>query len=107
MRRTTHPRARLTRQGKITVPKVVREALGVRPGDELEFVARGEEMLVEARPRRSILDFAGLWAAAAGLVPASAEALDELVDRGMADAAVAREGRVREPRAQRKPRSTP
>jgi len=107
LRRTTRPRARLTRQGQITVPKLVREALGLRPGDELEFVARGEEMLVAARPRRSILDFAGLGAAAAGLVPATAEALDELVDRGMGDAAAARERRVREPRTRRKPPPTP
>jgi len=107
LRRTTGRRARLTRQGQITVPKAVREALGIRPGDELEFVARGEDVLVAVRPRRSVLDFVGLGAAAAPRVPATADELDELVDRGMAEATVARERRVRQARARRSPRLEP
>ena len=87
---TTRRRARLTRQGQITVPKAVRDALGARPGDDLEFVARGDAMFVELRPRRSVLDFAGLASAAAGRIPGTAEELDALVDRGMADAAAGR-----------------
>ena len=87
-------RARLTRQGQITVPKAVREALGIRPGDEIEFVTRGEEVVVEVRPRRSILDFAGLAAAAASRIPGTAEELGEALAKGMAESAVARERRV-------------
>ena len=99
--RTTRQRARLTRQGQITVPKAVRDALGARPGDEIEFVPRGEELLVEVRPRRSVLDFAGIAAEAAPLVPGTAEELDELVDRGMAEGSLARERRTR--RGSRRP----
>jgi AbrB family looped-hinge helix DNA binding protein len=99
--RPTRQRARLTRQGKITVPKAVRDALGARPGDEIEFVPRGEELLVEVRPRRSLLDFAGVAAEAVPLVPGTAEELDELVDWGMAEASVARERRTR--RGSRRP----
>lgn len=86
----THHRARLTRQGQITVPKSVRDALGARPGDDVEFVSRGDELVIELRPRRSVLDFAGLAADAAGRIPATAVELDELVDRGLADAAARR-----------------
>jgi len=91
-------RARLTRQGQITVPKAIRDALGLRPGDELEFVPRGSELLVEARPRRSVLEFAGI-ATPDARVPATAEELDALIADGMRDAALARERRAsRSPR---------
>ncbi len=32
---------RLTDKGQITIPRHVREELGLRPGDEVEFVADG------------------------------------------------------------------
>lgn len=32
------PKAKITRKGQVTIPKDVRERLGVRPGDEIEFV---------------------------------------------------------------------
>jgi AbrB family looped-hinge helix DNA binding protein len=83
-------RSRLTRQGQITVPKAVRDALGARAGDDIEFVRQGDAFLVEVKPRRSVLDFAGIAADSAPRVPAAAEDLDELIERGMADAAVAR-----------------
>jgi antitoxin PrlF len=42
MGRTIVPvRARLMDSGQVTIPKHVRDALGLRPGDELEFVAEG------------------------------------------------------------------
>lgn len=94
MARSTRRRARLTRQGQITVPKAVRDALGARPGDEIEFVPRGQEIVVEIRPRRSILDFAGVAAEAASRIPGTAEELDEALAKGMAESAVARERRV-------------
>lgn len=91
LRRDTRSRARLTRQGQITVPKTVRDALGARPGDDIEFVRRGDAFLVDVRPRRSVLDFAGMAADGAPRVPATAEDLDALIEGGMTDAAVARE----------------
>jgi antitoxin PrlF len=83
-------RARLTRQGQITVPKVIRDALGARPGDDFEFIARGAKVFIEVRPRRSVLDFAGIASGSASKIPATAEALDDVIRRGMAEAAVAR-----------------
>lgn len=32
---------RVTSKGQITLPKVVREGLGLRPGDEVDFVVDG------------------------------------------------------------------
>lgn len=32
---------RLTDKGQVTIPKHVREGMGLRPGDEVEFVAEG------------------------------------------------------------------
>lgn len=72
------------------MPKAVRDALGARPGDEIEFVPRDGELLVEVRPRRSVLDFAGLASDAAAAIPSTAKAIDELIERGMAQAAIAR-----------------
>jgi len=86
-------RARLTNQGQITVPKAVRDALGVRPGDDIEFVTRGPDLLVEVRLRRSVLDFAGIGADGAAGVPGSAEELDEAIEQGMMASAI--EGSVR------------
>ena len=83
-------RARLTRQGQITVPKAVRDALGARPGDDLEFISRGELLTIQLRRRPSILEFAGLASRVAKNVPASAEELDEVIERGMTAAALAR-----------------
>lgn len=31
--------SRLTIKGQVTIPKTVRDALGLRPGDEVDFVA--------------------------------------------------------------------
>jgi len=67
----------------------VRDALGARPGDEIEFVPRGEEFVVDVRYRRSVLDFAGIAAEAAPRVPGTAEELDEqdldeLIDMSLA-----------------------
>lgn len=38
--------AKMTSKGQITVPKAVRERLGLEPGDELEFVDEGEQLVI-------------------------------------------------------------
>jgi antitoxin PrlF len=43
--------ARITSKGQITVPRDIRRALGVRPGDRLLFEEDGDE--VRVRPVRS------------------------------------------------------
>ena len=39
-------KAKLTSRGQITIPKAVRERLGLQPGDELEFVADKEVLCI-------------------------------------------------------------
>lgn len=51
---------RLTTKNQVTIPKDVREKLGVGPGDDVEFVA--SDGVVEVRrstPRRSFHDYLG------------------------------------------------
>ena len=35
-------KTRVTSKGQVTIPKAVRERLGLRPGDEIEFVEDGQ-----------------------------------------------------------------
>lgn len=72
-------RARLTSQGQISVPKAVRDQLGLESGDELEFHVRGNAAVVTRRRRRHVVEFAGLAAAAADRVPPTAEEIDGLI----------------------------
>lgn len=97
----TRTRSRITTQGQITVPKVVRDAMGVGPGDELEFEPMAEGYLVRPRPRRSVLEFAGIAGRASARIPSTADELDRLIDEGMAVEAArgTRPGRPRGPRS--------
>ncbi len=54
--------ARITSKGQITIPKEVRQRLGVTTGDALEFEFVDDSKL-EVRPvkRRSIAEFRGLF----------------------------------------------
>lgn len=38
--------ARITSKGQITLPKAVRQALGLKPGDKIVFEQEGEEIYV-------------------------------------------------------------
>ena len=48
--------AKVTSKGQITVPKGVREALGLSPGDQLEFVEEEGQFYIRKRVRRSPFD---------------------------------------------------
>ena len=54
-------RARLTSKGQITIPKEVRERLGVGQGDSLEFSFEGGRVEVRPIRRRNIAEFRGLF----------------------------------------------
>ena len=54
-----HPSTTLTSKNQMTLPKQVREDLNLKPGDRLVFRKQGGQYLLEAKPRRSALEFAG------------------------------------------------
>ena len=49
--------SRVSSKGQVTIPKSVREALGLKPLDRITFEARDGEAIV--RPVRSFLDLGG------------------------------------------------
>jgi antitoxin PrlF len=102
LRRSNAHRARITSQGQITVPKSIRDRLGLAPGDEIEFEPAGDTFMLRARRRRSVLEFAGIAGVASDRLPGTAEELDRVIGAGMAVAAATRQARVG--RARRPPR---
>ena len=68
--------ARVTSKGQVTVPKVVRDALGIKDGDEVVFRVEGQRALLARTP--NFLDLAGTVA-----VPAAkrSTAWDEVIRR--------------------------
>jgi AbrB family looped-hinge helix DNA binding protein len=72
-------RARITSQGQITIPKAVREELGVKPGDDVEFEAGPDGVLIRPHPRRSVLEFAGIAADSVIGIPDDPAELDRVI----------------------------
>lgn len=48
--------ARVTSKGQITIPKEIRDALHVRPGDTIEFVVRENGVVEVTRKQRGDLE---------------------------------------------------
>mgnify|MGYP005842294033 CR=1 FL=1 len=52
--------AKVTSRGQMTIPQPVREALGIREGDEVYvYVADKTRAIIEVRPRRKLTDLYG------------------------------------------------
>lgn len=62
---------RLTQKGQVTIPKRVRQTLGISPGDEVEFrVARNHLVtLVKSSPASPFEKYAGYLSRKAGQDP--------------------------------------
>ncbi len=54
------PFTTLTSKNQLTLPKQVRDDLNLRPGDKLVFRKRDGAYVLEGRPKRSAVDFAGI-----------------------------------------------
>jgi antitoxin PrlF len=51
----------LSSQGQVTIPKYVRDALGLRPGDQIDFRVEGDVLVGRRKPPRESLDrFVGI-----------------------------------------------
>ena len=76
--------AKITSKGQVTVPKAVRDALGIHEGDEVIFRVEGNRAVLARTP--DFLDLAGSVS-----VPASKRnvAWDDIVRRTRADRATA------------------
>lgn len=54
------PTARLTQKGQATIPKNIRDFLGIKPRDVIRFEISGDEVII--RPtQKTILDFKGAF----------------------------------------------
>lgn len=56
----------LTRKGQVTIPKQVREALGLKDGDTVVFELRDREAVIRKIERKSILEVGGIAGGARG-----------------------------------------
>ena len=54
------PKATLTSKGQVTVPKAIRDALELRPGDQLLFLADGGGATIQPIRKRSFSELAGV-----------------------------------------------
>lgn len=51
--------ARVTSKGQITLPKVIREKLGLKRGEKVRFVIREDAVLIEVPNRKNLMDWYG------------------------------------------------
>jgi antitoxin PrlF len=73
----------VTAKGQTTLPKDVRAALSIKPGDKLRYLVRdGEVSILRAR---SILDLKGVLKRS-GQAPVSLEAMEEAIADGATNA---------------------
>jgi len=73
--------ATMTSKGQLTVPKELRELLGLRPGDKVEFSVDGEDGRVIMRCKPSVGISELFRVLPRGSVPVTPEAIDEAIGR--------------------------
>lgn len=74
------PTSTLTSRGQTTIPKPIREALGLQPGDRVEFLVE-EGQVVLRRATADITELDGLLNRS-GREPVSIGEMDEAIQRG-------------------------
>jgi antitoxin PrlF len=70
-------KSRITSKGQITMPKEVRDRLGLKPGDAVEFIEDGNRTWVRAR-NRSVMELAGILHRP-GMKPVSLEEMESAI----------------------------
>ncbi len=72
------PTSTLTSKGQVTIPRKIRERLGLRVGDRLEFrIDKRGKLLVEPEPSSRLGRVPGLLSHLAGDRPVTIEEMDE------------------------------
>ena len=74
------PRATMTSKGQITVPKSVRDALHLNPGDRVDFILDGEGKVVLRPATLDVRDLEGILHRP-GMKPVSVERMRQIVAR--------------------------
>ncbi len=56
---------RVTEKGQVTIPKIIRDRLGIVPGSEVEFIERDKDVVLEKRKDMPSADYSSFkeWAA--------------------------------------------
>lgn len=85
------PVSRLTSKGQTTIPKEIRDALGLKPGDQIRFVLEDENRVVLSTPKRSIEELAGILHDP-DRKPLSVEELNDMMEQAVADHVLGRDG---------------
>lgn len=66
------PKTKITSKGQVTIPKIVRDRLGLKPGDEIEFVEDKEGFRLQKLVLESPFDkYLGFLSHMAGMDPDS------------------------------------
>lgn len=74
--------ATVTSKGQLTLPKAIRDQLGIKPGDKVEFRATGEKTFEIAPVNEPTLDdIIGAFAPFVKTPPLSDEACDDAIGR--------------------------
>jgi antitoxin PrlF len=71
--------ATMTSKGQLTVPKEIRELLGLKPGDKVELSTNGEDGRVVMRRKPSVGIAELFRILPRGSVPVAPEAIDEAI----------------------------
>lgn len=76
------PKSTLTSKGQVTIPKAIRDRLGLGVGDRLDFrIDREGRIVVEPEGRRALGRVPGLLDHLAGERPVTVEEMDEAIRR--------------------------
>ncbi len=71
--------ATMTSKGQLTVPKEIRDRLGLEPGDKVEFVQGDDHRAVVLRKRRAVSVRELFRTLPEGAVPKGQEAIDDAI----------------------------
>lgn len=74
------PVATVTSKGQVTIPKVVRQALQIEAGDQLDFIVESNSRVLLLRPGRKAMELYGMLRREA-VKPLTVEQMDRAVGR--------------------------